>query len=163
ETPTSQGDLTGQLLVRLGYAYFMHNAPKALWATLAGMNHAERFPPSLPLAFGYAGYGAVFAGFRRFTRGLYYIDRSIKLRREYDDLWGIAQSLYAHGILLYTRARFEESIAKLDESLELYRRAGDQWEINANRLHWALCQTQLGNLSASIETGRLKFAEGVRL
>src|SRR5262249_39577010 len=157
KSPTCDSELIGRLFIRLAYGYFMHNLPKTLWALLAGMNHAERYPPSVALAFGYAGYGAIFAGFRAYSRELIYINRSIELRRNFNDLWGIANSLYAHGILLYARAYFEESILKLDESLDLYRKAGDQWEINATRLHWILSQGKLGNVSAAIETARLKF------
>src|SRR5262249_13568579 len=130
-------------------------------AALAGMNHAERFPPSPALAFDYAGYGAM--SIRRSNRGLIYINRSIELRRQFNDLWGIANSLYAHGVWLYTRGCFEEGVAKFDESLDLYRKSGDQWEINANRLHWGLCHERLGDLPKMVEEARSKFKEGVHL
>jgi tetratricopeptide (TPR) repeat protein len=164
QAPTRRSELTGRLCIRLAYGYLTHNSPKALWAILAGMNHAERYPPSLPLAFAYVGYGGfVCSVFHAYSRALIYINRSMELRREFNDLGGIAQSLYIHGVLLFASARFEESIAKLDESLDLYRKAGDQWEINATRLFWALCHEKLGNLPETIEVARPKFAEGVRL
>jgi tetratricopeptide (TPR) repeat protein len=163
KAPTAQSDLTSRLLVRFGYANFMLNSPKSLWAVYAGMNQGERFPPSPSLAFNYAGYGAILAMSGRFARGMNYIDRSLSLRRDANDFWGIAQSLNAQGLALYARARFEESIAKLDESLDLYRKTGDQWEMNANRLIWGLCHIKLGNLSAPIDATQMYFADGVRL
>ncbi len=163
EAPTGRDELTSRLLIRLGYAYYLQNSVKSVWAILRAMNYSERFPPSLPLAFAYTGYGLAVAGYRGFSRGLKYLDRSLEVRRGFNDLWGVAQSLFSYGILLYNHARFEESLPKLDESLELYRRAGDQWEINSNRLHWGLCHQQLGNVARVVEVAREKFAEGVRL
>jgi eukaryotic-like serine/threonine-protein kinase len=162
QAPTTRGDLTGRLYTQLGYASFMQSTPKAIWAIYAGMNHAERMPPSPALAFSYAGYGGLLAiGFCRFSRSSQYLDRSIELRRAFNDVRGIAQSLFAKGILLYAQARFEESVAQLDESLDWYRKAGDQWEINSNRLHFALCQDKLGNVSAVLEAAQTAFAKDV--
>jgi two-component system sensor kinase len=141
----------------------MRNSFKSLWASYAGMNHAERLPPSPALSLTYASYGFLLSSFGRFSRASNYLDRSIQLRRELNDLWGIAQGLFAQGVALYAAARFEESFAKLNESLDLYGKTGGRWETNANRLHCDLCNIKLGNSAAAIESSRAIFARDVRL
>jgi eukaryotic-like serine/threonine-protein kinase len=160
---TGPGELAGRLFARLAYAYSCQNSLKTLWAVYAGMNHAERLPPSPALAFCYSGYGAMSMWAGRFARATAYLDRSLELRRACNDLWGIANSLYAHGFSLYAAGRFEEAVVKLDESVELYHKAGDPWEANANRLHWALCLDKLGTPAPAIASARAKYAEGLRL
>jgi tetratricopeptide (TPR) repeat protein len=157
---SARSDLTSRLYGRTAYAYFMSNSSKAMWGIQAAMNQGERFPPSPALAFGYAGYAITLMMLGRSARALHYVDRSIALSRELNDQSGIANSLLAHGSLLYASARYKEGIAKLDEAIELYRRA-DLFDINAALLHWGLCQDKLGNLSAIIELSQTVFAKDV--
>jgi serine/threonine protein kinase/tetratricopeptide (TPR) repeat protein len=161
--PSARGDLTGRLLVRLAQAYSMGNSLKAMWSVSAAMNHAERLPPSPALAFSYAGYGWGLLMAGRFSRAAHYVDRSVELRRRFNDLLGLANSFTAHGGVLYAQARYRDAVAKLDEAVDLYRKTGDFWEINANRLLWALCQDKLGNVAAVVELARTLFATDVRL
>jgi tetratricopeptide (TPR) repeat protein len=162
EAATSRGDLTSWLFLRLSYTYYHSNMLKSLWGGWAGMNRAERLPPSGALAFSYAGYGGQLGMFGRVSRGLSYLDRSIELRREFNDLWGVANSFLFTGVVLYTQARFEESITKLDEALELYRKSGDQWEVNASWLHSGLCKDKRGDTAAAIAVARTVWEKDIR-
>jgi tetratricopeptide (TPR) repeat protein len=161
ESPPAQSDRTGRLYTRLAYAYLMSNTPKAIWCVYTAMNQGERFPPSAALAVSYAGYAVGLMMLGRSAHALDYIHRSIALRRELNDLGGMANSFFAHGCVLYGSARYKEGIAKLDDAVDLYRRTGDLFEINAARLHWALCQDKLGNVFAIIEAAQSVFAKDV--
>jgi eukaryotic-like serine/threonine-protein kinase len=163
EPPSAPNDLIGRLMTRRAYAYWMNSSPRAMCAIYAAMNHGERFPPSPALAYSYAGYGVGLVSFGRFVRAFHYLDRSLALRRELNDLWGMANSLLAWGCALYSSARYEEAIAKLGEAVDLYRKTGDPHESNAAELHRALCHEKLGNVSVMLEIGQTIFAHDVRL
>jgi serine/threonine protein kinase/tetratricopeptide (TPR) repeat protein len=161
EAPSPRGDLASWLFARLAYAYIVSNTPKSLWALYAGMNHGERLPPSPALAFLYGGYGCLLGICQRLPHGLTYLNRSLEVRRQFNDRWGIAQTLMIHGFALYANGRYRESIAKLDEAMDLYHLTGDQWENNAARLHWVLCQDKLGNPAAVLHAAQTVFARDV--
>jgi tetratricopeptide (TPR) repeat protein len=132
-----------------------------MWALYTAMNHAERFPPSPALAFSYTGYAIGLCILGRVPRARYYVDQSLQLRRDLNDLLGTAQTLLAHGYVCYASARYREGIAKLEEAVGLYRKTGDPFEINAAWLAWSLCQEKLGNVAAVIDRGQTIFAQDV--
>jgi hypothetical protein len=162
EAATERADLIGRLLVRLAATNFMRNMPQSVWAIQAAMNHAERLPPSQALGWSYAGNSIILASMGGLRQARGFVERSLALRRQFNDLWGVANSLSAYGMLHYACGRFEEGLAHLDRGLDLYRQAGEPWESNANQLHRALCHERLGDPAAALDIGRGVFTADVR-
>lgn len=155
---SSQLDLTSRLLTRLVYPYWFRNTFKMLWTQLAGMNLAERLPPSPRLAFHYALHSFALSILGWSSRGSRYGNRSIALNHEFNDVWGRGHSFCFNGLGLYSSARYEESIASLTEAIDLYSKTGDLWELKTADFHLGSCHFGLGNLAQAVEKVRKTFA-----
>jgi serine/threonine protein kinase/tetratricopeptide (TPR) repeat protein len=157
QTATSELNLAGKLYSRLAYTYYFQSSFKNLWAMLAGLNHVERLPSSPALGFAYATFALHALMLGMSSRGQRYLERSLQIRQEFNDLWGIAHSYNFHGIVLCIWGRYEESITKLDTAYQYYGKTGDQYERNANRMHWVLAHERMGNLALALEEVRYTF------
>ena len=136
---------------------------KDTWAGLSALNRAEQLPPSPQLAFACALHGLLSNVIGLHSRASRYIARSIELRHQLDDRWGIGQSLCYKGIGLFAAARYEEGLAALDESLGMLARTGDLWESNLARFHKGCCHYGLGDLDAAIAEARTTFEASIRI
>jgi tetratricopeptide (TPR) repeat protein len=160
---TSHAELAVQFLTELPHAYIYQNTTRMLWAHLAGMNRAERLPPSLRLVTAYGCHSTVTSMLGWRSRGERYGDRALALARKLDDLLGQGQAHYYHGIGLYAAARYEDGLEKLGEAIRLLHRAGDQYALHLSRFHKGCCQLGLGNLAEAVVEARETFASSARL
>ncbi|MDP8260601.1 MAG: diguanylate cyclase [Candidatus Gygaella obscura] len=62
-----------------------------------------------------------------------YHEIELKIRKDLDDQWGVAQSYQYLGYCMQWQARFSESIRAFQESREKFERMGDVWELDMVR------------------------------
>jgi len=142
--------LAARIYSRLAYSYWFSKGREPCgWAHLREMNLLERFPPTLELAQAYSEHAPVASTLPWYSRGIDYAKRSLKIREDFEDLWGQGQSLHFYGVVLYASSRFEESVDRLHQAIRLLERTGDQWEINTALWHIGLCWYRLGDIDAS--------------
>ena len=143
-------ELTIRLLSRVAHPYWFQNTLKSSWAMLSALNRAEQVPPSPRLAFAYAEHSLVSNAIGLHSRASRYISRSIDLRHQLDDKWGIGQSLCYRGIGLFAAAQYEEGLTTLDEAIRMLAKTGDLWESNLAHFHKGCCHYGLGDLDGAI-------------
>jgi len=137
---------------RLAYVYwFSAGKIPCAWAHLREMNMAERYPPSPELAQAYSEHAPVMTMIPWYARGLAYAKRSLEIRRELGDAWGIGQSLSFLGVVLYASSRYRECIEACRESVRLLERTGDRWEQNTATWHQIFSHYRLGELQTAVE------------
>jgi eukaryotic-like serine/threonine-protein kinase len=161
--PSSPLNLTIRLFNRVVAPYAFQNIPKMLWAHLSGMNRAELLPNSPSLAFSYSMHGLIVSMLGWHSRGSRYGDRALGIAREFDDLWGYGSSCNYTGIGLHASARYDESLARLNEAIDAFAKAGDLWELHLAHFHKGCCHFGLGNLTEAVAEARWTFASSARL
>jgi tetratricopeptide (TPR) repeat protein len=124
------------------------------------MNYAERFEPSEALAFNYAHHAMVVSGLLGWeSRGAKYFKRSIDLRQEMNDVWGLGHSYAYEGGGLYCLCRYDEAIEKLDKAVDSFNQTGDLWELNMATFHRGMCEYLLGNIQVAAADAQSTFAD----
>jgi two-component system sensor kinase len=147
--------LAVRLYTRLSYAYwFQEGSLPCLWAHLRGMNVAERYAPSPELAHVYSAHAPMMSALGRFRRGIDYAQRSLAMRKSFDDLWGQGQSLNFYAVVLYASSEFVACLEKSREAVALLERTGDRWEICLARFHVAFSLYRLGLLREAVAEAR---------
>jgi two-component system sensor kinase len=134
-----------------------------LWAHLRALNLAERYPPTPELAQACSTHAPVMSLLGRYQIGIAYAEKSLRIRRELNDVWGQAQSLHFHGIVLYASSRFEECIDKCRESVRLFERMGDFWEMHIARYQIAASLYRLGDLPGAVREAKRLHKSGLEL
>ncbi|HVC96341.1 MAG TPA: protein kinase [Pirellulales bacterium] len=161
--PTGRRELVVRCLARATSSYVFQNTLKLMWAGLAGLNRAELLPPSTHLAFSYGVHACFMAMLGWQARAPWYGDRAMALSREFDDLLVRGQSCNYPGIGLYAAARYEEGLARLNEALAAFDKAGDLWELHIAHFHQGCCHYGLGNLAEAVAEARWTFASSTRI
>ena len=142
---------------RLAYTYwFGRGAVPCLWAHLREMNLAERYGPSPSLGQAWSEHGPAMSMLPWTSRGLRYVEHSLQIRRDLNDVWGQGQTYHFAGVLYYAASRFQETIDSCRRSIGLLERTGDRWELNAAGWQMALAAYRLGDLR-----GAARIARGV--
>ena len=156
--------MAARLYSRLAHVYWFTIGPvPTLWTHLKEMNLAERYPPTREVAQAYSEHAPVMTLIPWISRGVRYVDRSLEIRRDLNDVWGQGQSLNFSGIVLYTAGRYEAAIEACQEAIRLLARTGDQWELNIARLHLAFSMYRLGRLGEALEIARECHADGLAI
>jgi two-component system sensor kinase len=144
-----------RLYSRLAYCYWFNAGKVAcMWAHLREMNMAERYPPTAELAQAYSEEAPAMTIAPWFRRGINYVERSLQIRTDLNDLWGQGQSLNFYGVVLYAASRYREAIEKLDEAYRLLDQTGDRWEANVALWNKAYAHYRLGELHEAVRIGR---------
>ncbi|GAC1434307.1 MAG: hypothetical protein NVSMB51_01130 [Solirubrobacteraceae bacterium] len=156
--------LAARLHSRLAHCYwFQRGQVPTLWTHLRGMNLAERFRPGPELAQAYSEHAPVMTVIPWFSRGLDYVQRSLRLRRELRDPWGEGQSLNFQGVLFYGSSRYEECISSCQQAVGLLERTGDRWENHTARWNIALSLYRLGRLGEAAECAEAVYRSGLEI
>ncbi len=116
---------------------------------LRSMNLAEMFPPTRELAQTYSEHGPGMSLVPWFSRAVRYAERSLAMREGLGDLWGKAQTLHFHGIVLYAASQYTECVGKCREAIRLFDQTGDFWELNMAALPSRCEPVPLGGLGRS--------------
>src|SRR5690606_30321200 len=98
-----------------------------------------------------------------FNRAFQYAQRSLDLRRTFNDVWGQGQSLNYYACALYAAGRYRECIEKGRESIRLLERSGDYWQVHIARYQVAASLYHLGDFEAGLEEARINHRSGIEL
>jgi eukaryotic-like serine/threonine-protein kinase len=155
-------DLANRLLGRLEYGYYNNNTVKLLWASLVGLNGAERLPPSPALAINYVVHANDMSVFGWRCRATRYYQAAIDLSRKLNDEWGAAQGLNHFAMGELQAGRYESALAKAEPGKADFTRLGDVFENRLAYLVAAYSHYGLGNLAEAAEGARRIFESAVR-
>jgi two-component system sensor kinase len=162
--PTESERLAITLFSKMTHGYwFCKTKIQCLWAHLRGMNLAERYLPTPELAHAYSEHAPVVSLIPLFQRAIEYSEKSLALRRHFQDVWGEGQTLSFYSCVLFYASRFEESIAKGRESIRLLERTGDYWQVHISRYQVAASQYHLGNFHEALIESQKNSKSGLEL
>ncbi|MBI3926657.1 MAG: PAS domain S-box protein [Armatimonadetes bacterium] len=158
------GDLlAARLYGLLTYSYwFGHGVPHLLWAHLAHLNLAERYPPGPILAQACSNHSMILTCLPWFSRALAYGQRSLQIRQSLGDRWGVGQSLCFLGMSLLAASRTGEALQRLREAEAILDRAGDVWEGDLCRVNQAQCLYRQGALKEALSAAIRAFESTCR-
>lgn len=156
--------LAARLFGRAGHAYWFESGAVATLAThLRGLNLAEKYPPTPELAQSYSEHAPGMSLVGLYRRGIEYAERSYRIREAAGDVWGQAQSLHFHGIVLYAASRFEECIERCRQAICLFDQTGDYWELNMARYQLAASLYRQGNFQEASDEAFKMHRSGLEL
>jgi len=162
--PNDSERLAIQLFALLAHGcWYCRSKLECLSAHLRGLNYAEEFLPSPELASAYSLHAPVACLIPLFKRAIAYAQRSLKLRKEFDDIWGQGQSLNYYCCSLYAAGEYRETIEKGRESIQLLERTGDYWQVHIARYQVAASLYHLGNFREAIAESKNNHRSGVEL
>ncbi len=164
EPPSKEELLTWRLHSKLAHGYwFVRSKVHVLWTHIRGMNLGERYAPTLELAQSYSEHAPAMSLIPWNARGLKYVQKSLQIRRDLEDVWGQGQSLGYHGIVHYCAGNYVESVERGLEGVRLLERTGDYWEVHIARYQVAASLFRLGRLDEAVDQARKNHESGVRL
>lgn len=156
--------LAARIHNRLVYEWWFIRSPIwVVWAILRGARFAnaagskrER-AQALSTAAVISGTAPVLAPI-----ALRLVNRSLRLRENAGEGWGIAQSHHFRGFVLYTASRYAEAIEAFDTAIDAFDIVGDRWEQVAAMWQKALCLGRLGQLHDAGSLARDTYWEAKR-
>ena len=163
KTPSARGELVIRLFRRLTHPYVFRNTSKLIWCQLSEMNRAERLPASQDLGMSCAAHACLISMIGWSGRGARYGAKSMTLARQFDDVLAQGYSSNYQGIGHYASARYDAGMARLNEAIEAFEKAGDLYELYLAHFHRGCCQFGLGNLAEAVAEARWTFAASARL
>ncbi len=143
--------------------WYCRSKDQCLLAHLRGLNLAENFPPTPELAHAYSEHAPVMCLVPLFPRAIQYAQRSLELRRQFEDVWGQGQSLNFYSVVLYAASRYEECIEKGRDAVRLLERTGDYWQVHIARYQVAAALYHLGRFPEALKEVRLNHRSGLEL
>ena len=162
--PSAAELLEFRMFSRLAHGYwFVRGRVQSLWSHLRGMNLVERYPPTMELAQAYSEHAPGMSLLGYYSRGITYAEKSLEMRRSFNDLWGQGQSLNFYGILLHAASRFRLCVEKSREGVRLLQRTGDYWEMNMARYQMAAALFRLGEHREALQEARRMHQSGLEL
>lgn len=162
--PTESERLAIGLLSLLTHGcWYCRSKTQCLLAHLRGLNLGEEFQPTPELAHIYSTHAPVACLIPMFNRAFQYAQRSLDLRRTFNDVWGQGQSLNYYACALYAAGRYRECIEKGRESIRLLERSGDYWQVHIARYQVAASLYHLGDFEAALEEARINHRSGIEL
>jgi serine/threonine protein kinase/tetratricopeptide (TPR) repeat protein len=157
-----ESDLSNHLLARLEWSLYCHNVMNLVWASLIGLNQAERLPRSKALAINYVVHANDMAVLGWQGRAEKYYRKAIELSNELNDQWGAAlgQSHFALGCL--GAGRYEEAVAMAEPGKIAFTKLGDLLELHGSYVFTSIGTYGLGNLAEVLRHSKWLFDSCVR-
>lgn len=147
-----------------GPYFFSRGVMWAGWAHLRLINLAERHPGTRALGRAYAAHAVSLNGFPRlFRRGLRISKAGADLCEQLGDLWGQAQGLTFHAMMLYYLGHFEEAVEVGRRASQLFDRAGDRWEANSGLDFAVDALVRLGDLRGAVRLAQEIWRRGLEI
>ena len=160
--PDRSVELANKLLGKLCYAYYCHNVLYLLWASLAGLNRAERLPPSAALAFNYVVQANDMAVLGWHSRAARYYQAAMDLSTKLNDQWGSAHAMNHSSLGSLGAARYEDTILKATPGTIAFSKLGDLLETHFAHFSIGMSNYGLGQLDKALEKSRWIFDSCVR-
>jgi tetratricopeptide (TPR) repeat protein len=161
-SPNPESDLSNQLLARFEWSLYAHSVPKLLWASMVGLNRAQRLPRSKALAINYVVHANDMAVLGWHSRAERYYRSAIELSTELNDRWGAALGVSHFGFGSAGAARFEAAVEKGKAGREAFSKLGDMLELHLAYSAMIMGQYGLGQLRSAYETAKAMFDSCVR-
>jgi two-component system sensor kinase len=98
-----------------------------------------------------------------FRRAIKYAEKSLALRKSFEDVWGEGQTLNFYGVVLYAASQFRECIERCRESIRLLERTGDYWQVHIARYQIAASFYHLGEFDNAVEEAQRNYRSGLEL
>ncbi len=146
-----------QIYSKLANVYWFQSAIPTAWVHFRALNEAERYAPSSSLAQLYADHGVVTTMIPMFDRGIKYTQQSWEIRKAHGDVWGQAQSMHYLGIVLYSATRWQQANERLQESISVFEKAGDLWQVNVARFFASKSLYRMGQLKLAVEMAKCGY------
>lgn len=128
-----RAELMNAVYICLLWGYIRGDMIKFLRLTIHSLNVSEsEMGLSKELGMTIGAYASLLMALPMFGRALYYHNKSLRIRRELEDEWGIAQSLQWIGYCYQWKGDYEESNRYFFESLSRFQKIGDLWEKGMN-------------------------------
>jgi two-component system sensor kinase len=162
--PNESERLVLRLLSNLAHGcWYCRSMIHTLWAHLRGLNLAERYLPSEELAQSYAEHAPAISLTGYTSRGMQYAQKSLDIRKRFDNWWGQGQSLWYYGVVCYAAADYRRCIDKCREAIRLLERSGDYWQVHIARYQIAASLYRLGDLAGALEESQRNYESGIEL
>ncbi|MDZ4849569.1 MAG: ATP-binding protein [Pirellulaceae bacterium] len=156
--------LRWNLFSRLAHVFwFSRGALWTLMAHLQGMNEAERYADTSELAKAYSEHAPVCSLLGAFRRAEEYSARSLRIRRDMNDVWGQGQTLAYLSVVKLAAARFSECAAVAMDAVGLLQKTGDAWETNMARYQGANAMYRQGRFREAAEHAQLMHDAGIEI
>ncbi|MBN2159652.1 MAG: AAA family ATPase [Spirochaetes bacterium] len=111
------------------WSYILSDIPKFVRTTIRSVNMAQcNIGKSVELGMALGGYGALLMSVPMFKKAIKNHERSLAMREEVNDTWGIAQSLQWMGYCYQWMGDYRKSIDCFAEAVRLFKKVGDVWE-----------------------------------
>jgi serine/threonine protein kinase/tetratricopeptide (TPR) repeat protein len=162
QKPNRSIDLANKLLGKLCYAYYCHNVLYLLWASLAGLNRAERLPPSASLAFNYVVQANDMAVLGWHSRANRFYQSAMDLSKKLNDQWGAAHAMNHSSLGSLGAARYEDTIVKATPGTIAFSKLGDLLETHFAHFSIGMSHFGLGQLNKALEKSKWIFESCVR-
>lgn len=133
---------------------FEFDVEKTLDAHLRQLNLCETLPGSPEMAQTYSSHGIVCGILPLFKRAIRYQQQGLAIRESRRDRWGVAQSSNFMGICYYWMGRWDEALACLERSDQIFREVGDRWESEVTYFVLSLIYLRRGELERAAEHAR---------
>lgn len=160
--PNAASDLTNYLLARLEWSLFCHNVVYLVWASLLGLNRAERLPKSKALAINYVVHANDMAVLGWHRRAEKYYRKTIELSNEINDQWcaAIGQS---HSCIGHMAAgRYRDAIETAELAKTALENVRDMRTLRGAYVFTIMGNYSLGNLREAFRISRWLFDSYVR-
>lgn len=162
QKPNRSIDLANKLLGKLCYAYYCHNVLYLLWASLAGLNRAERLPPSASLAFNYVVQANDMAVLGWHSRAGRFYQAAMDLSKKLNDQWGAAHAMNHSSLGSLGAGRYEDTIVKATPGTIVFSKLGDLMETHVAHFSIGMSNYGLGQLDKALEKSKWIFESCVR-
>jgi tetratricopeptide (TPR) repeat protein len=133
---------------------FEFDLEKTLDAHLRQLNLCETIPGSPQMAQTYSSHGIVCGTVPLFDRAIRYQRRGLAIREDRRDRWGVAQSSNFMGICSYWMGNWEQALACLDRSAQIFNDVGDRWETEVTYLIFSFIYLRKGELERAVDHAR---------
>ena len=162
EQASDEKRLAWRLLSSLSLSYwYVGSRSRMYWAHLRCMNEAEQYPATHELAQVYSDHGPGLTLIPFNKRGIDYLEKSLKIRRDKSDRWGQGQSLCYQSVVYYSAAKYRESYEAAKKAIDILQHTGDYWQVHMSKWHMAASLYRLGKLPEALEVARSLYQSGI--
>ena len=112
------------------WAYVLSDIEKFTCSTLRSFHIAQsKIGKSEELAYAIAAYSGFCGAIPLFKRAIKYGELAMKMRKELNDEWGVAQSFQFLGYIYQWKGDYKKSSEHFFESRKKFEKIGDMWEL----------------------------------